>query len=134
MSNINNKIRTFEGMRYRQVQRKNSRNKKLLSKDKQKHINAEGYRNICCNNVIALFEKIREIHQKENIKSLSLEELFLEADRIGNKYLDSSEIDRRNLAIAKELDNIANIMDRQFPDRTVEVIDYSLTAKVKRKS
>lgn len=125
MVNKKNKARTFEGMRYRQVQHKNSRNKNLLLKEQQKWLKAEGYRNVGWNNVIDLFKKIKEIQEEEHIKSLDLEELFLEADRIGNKYLDNQEINRRNLLIAKELNQITNIMDKQFPDNTVEVIDYS---------
>ena len=128
MAKAKNKVRTFEGMKYRKVQRKNSRNRILLPKEQQQWLKNNGYRNIGWNNVIGLFEKIKEIQQQENIKSLSLEELFLEADRIGNKYLDRKEIDKRNLAIAKELEQIANLFDEQFPDDTVEVIDYARTS------
>ncbi len=133
MAQKKNQARTFEGMRYRQVQRKNSRNKILLLKEQQKWLKAEGYRNVGWNNVIDLFKKIKEIQEEEHIKSLNLEELFLEADRIGNKYLDNQEINRRNLLIAKELNQIVNIIDKQFPDNTVEVIDYSKTS-TKRQS
>ncbi|MEM8676558.1 MAG: hypothetical protein AAGF83_22240 [Cyanobacteria bacterium P01_G01_bin.67] len=133
MAHQKSKVRTFERMGYRQVQRKNSRNKKLLLKEQQKWLKNQGYRNLGWDNVIALFKKIREIQQEEHIKSLSLEELFIEADRIGNKYLDSKEINQRNLAIAQELNQIADIMDNQFPDHTVEVIDYAQTSKGKRK-
>lgn len=132
MVNKQNKARTFEGMKYRQIQRKNSRNKKLFPNEKQILLKEQGYRNIGWNNVINLFKKIKEIQQEEYIKSLDLEELFLEADRIGNKYLDSKEIDRRNAVIAKELNQIVNIIDKQFPDNAVEVIDYSKTS-TKRK-
>ena len=65
------------------------------------------------------------MQQKETVKSLSLEELFLEADRIGNKYLNSQEINQRNQRIAQELNEIAEIIDSQYPDQTLEVIDYS---------
>ena len=56
---------------------------------------------------------------------MSLEELFIEADRIGNKYLNSQEINQRNHRIAQELNEIADIIDSQYPDQKVEVIDYS---------
>jgi predicted Rossmann fold nucleotide-binding protein DprA/Smf involved in DNA uptake len=127
-------LKTFEGMKYRQVQRKNSQNKKLLVKDQQQWLKENGYRNIGWQNIIDLFKKIKEIQESENIASLSLEELFIEADRIGNKYLDSQEVHQHNLIIAKELNEIANIIDEQFPDNTVEVIDYTQTSKVRRKS
>lgn len=127
MANKKNKVRTFEGMRYRQVQRKNSRNRKLLLKEQQKWLKDRGFLNVGWNNIIDLFKKIKEIQQEENIKSLSLEELFLEADRIGNKYLDTKEINQRNLAIAKEVNQIADIIDEQFTDNTVETIDYAQT-------
>ncbi len=132
MAHKKNEVRTFEGMRYRQVQRKNSRNKNLLLKEQQKWLKAKGHRNVGWNNVIDLFKKIKEIQEEEHIKSLDLEELFLEADRIGNKYLDSKEIERRNAVIAKELNQIVKIIDKQFPDNAVEVIDYSKTS-TKRK-
>ena len=132
MAHKKNEVITFEGMRYRQVQRKNSRNRNLLLKEQQKWLTAEGYRNVGWNNVIDLFKKIKEIQEQEHIKSLDLEELFLEADRIGNKYLDNREINRRNLLIAKELNQITNIIDKQFSDNTFEVIDYSKTS-TKRK-
>ena len=125
MANNKNKLRTFEGMKYRQVQRKNSRNKKLLLQEQQQWLKENGYRNLGWNHVVDLFKKIQEIQQEENIKSLSLEELFLEADRLGNKYLDSNEINERNLAIAKEVNQIADLFNEQFPDNTVEVIDYA---------
>ena len=83
------------------------------------------YRNVGWNNIIKLFEKVYELQQKEIVKSLSLEELFLEADRIGNKYLNSQEINQRNQKIAQELNVIADIIDSQYPDQTVEIVDYS---------
>lgn len=118
-------------MGYRQVQRKNSRNRKLLIKEQQKWLKDKGYKNVGWNDVISLYNKLQEIQQEENIKSLSLEELFIEADRIGNKYLDSKEINQRNLAIAKELNQIADLVDEQFPDNTVEVIDYAHVSRRK---
>jgi predicted Rossmann fold nucleotide-binding protein DprA/Smf involved in DNA uptake len=127
-----NKTRTFKRMGYRQVQRKNSRNRKLLIKEQQKWLKDKGYKNVGWNDVINLYNKLQEIQQEENIKSLSLEELFIEADRIGNKYLDSKEINQRNLAIAKELNQIADLVDEQFPDNTVEVIDYAHVSRRKK--
>ena len=131
MSKAKNKVRTFQDMRYRKVQRKNSRNRNLLANEQQQWLKEHSYKNVGWNNVISLFEKIREIQRQEEIKSLSLEELFLEADRIGNRYLDSQEVNKRNLAIAKEIDQISNSFNEQFPDDTVEIIDYAKTSKRK---
>ena len=129
MASIKNKARTFNKMKYHQVQRKNSRNRKLLAKEQQRFLKDNGYRNLGWENVINLFNQIQDIQQTESIKNLSLEELFIEADRIGNKYCDSKENNRRNLKISQELNEIADIIDAQFADRTAEVIDYSQTAK-----
>jgi len=129
MTSKKDKVRTFKRMGYRQVQRKNSRNRKLLLKEQQQCLKNNGYRNVGWQNVIDLFNKIHEIQQENNIKSLNLEELFIEADCIGNKYLNDQEINQRNLAISQELNKIADIIDEQFPDNTVEVIDYSQTLK-----
>ena len=129
MTDKKSKARTFKRMSYRQIQRKNSRNRKLLIQEKQQWLKDNGYSNLGWQNVINLYNKIQEFQQAENIKSLSLEELFLEADRIGNKYYQPQEIQQRNLKIAKELNEIADIIEAQFPDRLTEVIDYSYTAK-----
>ena len=81
----NKQARTFEGMSYRKVQRKNSRNRNLLSKQQQQWLKKNSYRNIGWDNVISLYRKIAELQRQEQINNLDLEELFLEADRIGNK-------------------------------------------------
>lgn len=117
--------RTFQGMNYRQVQRKNSRDRQHLTKENQTWLKKHNYRNIGWNNVIKLWEKIAELQEQETVKSLSIEELFIEADRIGNKYLDSKEINQRHQRIAQELDEIADIIDSQHPDQKIEIIDYS---------
>lgn len=125
MSRKKSSARTFQGMNYRKVQRKNKRDRQQLSKENQTWLKEHKYKNVGWHNVIELFNKIRELQEQETIKSLSLEELFIEADRIGNKYLDSKEINQHNQRIALELDEIADIIEQQYPDRTVEVIDYS---------
>ncbi len=112
-------------MKYHQVQRKNSHNRQRLNQENTAWLKNNNYRNIGWSNVIKLFQKIEELQEKETIKSLSIEELFIEADRIGNKYLSSKEINQRNLRIAQELNEIADIIDSEYPDQTVEIIDYS---------
>ena len=121
------KARTFEGISYRKVQRKNLRDRNLLTPEHQKWLKTNGYRNIGWDNVIKLYQKIRELINKERIYDSSLEDLFLEADRIGNKYLSSQEIQQRQQKIALELNEIANIIDSQYPDNKIEVVDYSKT-------
>lgn len=125
MSRKKSSARTFQGMNYRKVQRKNSRNRQQLTQESQAWLKKHNYRNVGWNNVIKLFKRIKEIQERETLKSLSLEELFIEADRIGNKYLDNKEINQRNQRIAQELNHIADIIDSQYPNQTVEVIDYS---------
>ena len=117
--------RTFENMGYRKVQRKNSRNRKLLATEHQKWLKSNGYRNVGWDNIINLYQKIAELQSEERIDNLDLEELFLEADRIGNKYLSSAEIRANEQKLAKEVNQIAEIIDSQFPDNTLTVIDYS---------
>lgn len=116
---------TFEGMTYRKVKPKKSRDREGLTKENQQWLKNNNYCNIGGNNVISLFKKIKDLQEQEIIKKSSLEELFFEADRIGNKYLTSKEINQRNLRIAQELNEIADLIDSQFPDNTVEAIDYS---------
>ena len=125
MSGKKSSKRIFKGMSYRQVQRKNSRNRQQLSKENQFWLKKHNHRNIGWSNVIQLFDKLEELQEQEIVKNLSLEELFIEADFIGNKYLDSQEINQRNLRIAKELDEIADIIDSHYPDNTIEISDYS---------
>lgn len=119
------KPKTFARMTYRQLQRKNKSDRAQLSKKDCIWLKTNNYRNIGWTNVINLFQKIKELKERESIRKLDLEQLFIEADRIGNKYLTGKEIQNRNLKIARELNEIADIIDSQFPDNTVEVVDYS---------
>ena len=132
----NNKLepRTFKRMGYRQVQRKNSRNRNQLTAEHQKWLKDNGYRNIGWSNVISLYEKIIDLQDKERINDFSLEELFLEADRIGNKYFTNQEINERHKKIAIEVNQIAEIIDLQFPDNKLEIFDYSKNNKKNFKS
>ena len=118
-------IKNFQGMGYREVQSSNSKNRKKLDKAEQTWLKANGYKNIGWNKVIELFQKIEELQDKAKIKDWSLEELFLESDRIGNKYLTDREIHEFNQKLAQEVNQISELIDRQFPDSTVEIIDFS---------
>lgn len=125
MNSKKSSARTFKGMNYRKVQRKNKCDRQQLNKENQTWLKEHNYRNVGWINVIKLWEKIREIQEQERIKRLSLEELFIEADRIGNKYLNNQEINQRNQRVAQELNEIADIIDSQYPDQRIEIIDYS---------
>lgn len=125
MNRKKSKTKTFARLNYRQIQKKNSRDRLQLTKENQKWLKEHNYKNRGWSNVISLFKKITELKDKENIKKLNLEELFIEADFVGNKYLSDQEINSRNLRIAQELNDIAEIIDAQFPDTTREIIDYS---------
>jgi hypothetical protein len=93
MSNQKNQTKHFRSMTYREVQRANSKNRTELSKSDQQWLKQAGYQNVGWEKVIILFQKIEELSQeRDDLDSLSLEDLFLEADRIGDKYLESAKV------------------------------------------
>lgn len=112
-------------MSYRQVQRANSKNRSKIHKEDQRWLKENSYRNVGWDNVTNLYQKIEEFLDKYRLEDLTLEELFLEADRIGNKYLTSQEIEEFNQRLSKEVNEIAEEFDKQFPDTEIEVIDFS---------
>ncbi|NJL22882.1 MAG: hypothetical protein HC895_21955 [Leptolyngbyaceae cyanobacterium SM1_3_5] len=116
--------RQFSGLSYREVQRANSQNRKKLHKSDQKQLKTEGYKNTGWDHVIRLYQKIEELLDRYQYADLELDELFLEADRIGNKYLTSEEIEEYNQKLAKEVSEIEEAIDQQFPDAEVEIIDF----------
>jgi hypothetical protein len=124
----NNKPKNFNGMSYREVQRTNSDRRKQLSKEDQKWLKDNDFRNVGWTAVIALYEKIDELLDKQYLEDLSLGELFLEADRIGNKYLTPDEIEAHNRELAAVTNEIDEEVDRQFPDTEMEFVDFSRAA------
>jgi hypothetical protein len=128
----NNK-KTFQGMNYRQVQKSNSKKRLELQPEEQKWLKNNHYKNIGWNNVINLFNKIKEFLDADKIEDLTLEELFLEADRIGNKYLSNQEIREFEDTLAQQVNQIAVMIDKQFPDSEIEIIDFSSKNNKKRK-
>ena len=122
---MTNKKRKFNRMSYCEVQRANSKSRSKLHKESQKWLRDNGYRNIGWDNVIRLYQKIEELLYKERLEELTIEELFLEADRIGNKYLNPQEIEEFNQKLSKEVNEIAEEIDKQFPDLESEIIDFS---------
>lgn len=116
--------RTFNGISYHAVQRANSNNKDKLHKEDKTWLKDNGYKNVGWDNVISLHQKIEEFLDKYKFEDLSLEELFLEADRIGNKYLTKQEIEDYNQQLIKEVSEISEEIDKQFPDTEIEIIDF----------
>lgn len=116
--------RTFNGMSYHETQRANSHKKDKLHKGDKKWLKNNGYSNVGWNNVINLYQKIEEFLDKYKFEDLTLEDLFLEADRIGNKYLTKQEIEEYNQQLSQEVSEISEEIDRQFPDTEIEIIDF----------
>lgn len=125
MVNKKSKKRNFNGMGYVEIQRKNSERRKALKQEDQKWLKRNGYKNVGWENVIALYQKIEEFLEKSQFEDMSLEELFLEADRIGNKYLTPEEIQSFNQQLAQEVAAIEELVDQHFPDNEIEVVDFS---------
>lgn len=120
-----NKKRLFSGMGYREVQRSNSNRRSKLPKTEQTWLKAQGYKNLGWDNVIALYQKINELLLQSAPNENTLEELFLKAERIGNKYQTPEEIADFNRQLAAEVNAIAEEVDGQFPEPEKEFIDYS---------
>lgn len=116
-------------MSYRDVQRSNSDRKSKLPKQQQKWLKENGYRNVGWDNIIQLYQKINELLSEPDSDEPTLEDLFLKADQIGNKYQAPEEIEAFQQQLSKEVEAIANTIDRQFPDTEVEFIDYGKQAK-----
>jgi hypothetical protein len=125
MASKKSQKRDFNGMSYGEVQRTNSENRSNLKKEDQKWLKDNGYKNVGWDNVITLYRKVEELLGKSRFEDMSLEELFLEADRIGNKYLTSDEIKEFNQLLSQEVTEIGDLVDKQFPDTEIEVIDFS---------
>ena len=121
---------TFSGMGYREVQRSNSIRKSKLPKTNQIWLTENGYKNVGWDNVIRLSQKINELLAEPDADDEpTLEELFLEADRIGQKYQTREEIEAFNQQMTVAVSAISDLIDQQFPDTEVEAIDYSQTAR-----
>jgi hypothetical protein len=133
MANRKSQKRNFQGMSYGEVQRLNSQNRTKLPKEKQQWLKENQYRNVGWENVIILYQKIDELLDQSRIEEMSLEELFLEADRIGNKYLSSEEIATFNQQLSHEVAEIEALVEKHFPDTEIEVIDFSTPTRKPQK-
>lgn len=125
MTSKKSQKRTFQGMSYGELQRTNSKNRINLDKESQKWLKVNSYKNVGWYNIINLYQKIEELRDKSPFEDMSLEELFLEADRIGDKYQTPQEKAEFNHQLSQEVAAIGELIDKQFPDTEIEVIDYS---------
>ncbi len=122
-------------MSYREVQLANSKNRNELSKADQQWLKNSGYKNVGWDKVIILYKKIQELlRERDNLNDLSLGDLFLEADRIGNKYLTNEEVTENNQKLAKANSMINDQIDKSFPDQEDEIIDFSDKSRRKNQS
>ena len=131
MINKKNSKKIFQGMTYRELQKHNSQNRIKLSPEDQKWLKENGYKNLGWDHVINLYNRVQDFLVKYQVENLTLEELFLEADHIGNKYLTEDEIQDFQQKLAKEVNEIAEAIDRQFPQTEMEIIDFSQNTKSK---
>lgn len=122
------KKRLFSGMDYRQVQRDNSNRRGQMPKIVQASLKTQGYKNVGWDNVTALYQKLNELSLQPDPNEDTLEDLFLKADRVGSKYQTREEVDEFNRKLAAAVGEIADIVDRQFPEPEVEFVDYSRKA------
>lgn len=125
MVNKKSNKRKFNGMSYRDVQIHNSKNRGKLHKEDLKWLKDNSYRNVGWDNIINLYHKVEEFLDKYRWQDSTLEELFLEADRIGNKYLNRQEIEEYNQKLSQEVNDISEEIDKQFPDTEIDIIDFS---------
>lgn len=133
MASTQQNKRRFSGMSYREVQRSNSSRRSKLPKSEQTWLKENGYRNVGWDHVIPLYQKINDLLASPSADEPSLEELFITADRIGNKYQSAAEIQAFNTALRTEVEAIADIVDQQFPDDEFEHIDYSQSVSAPKK-
>ncbi len=128
MASRKGRKRDFKGMSYGEMQRANSKNRSKLAQEHQNWLRVNGYKNVGWDNVIALDQKVEELLAQSRIEEMDLEELFLEADRIGNKYQTPEERGEFEEQFSKEVSEIGNLIDQQFLDTEIEIIDFSQKA------
>ncbi|MFN5855023.1 MAG: hypothetical protein ACK456_03855 [Pseudanabaenaceae cyanobacterium] len=119
-----NTAKLFQSMTYRQVQKLNSQIRLTLRKDDQIWLKQQGFRNVGWSNVIKLYENISAILERYDQELPGLDELFIEADCIGNKYLDPNELQEYQSKLADQNRLFEEQVDQRFPDTEVEMIDF----------
>ena len=115
----------FNGMNYRQVQRSNSDRKIELKSTEIQLLKNIGCKNVGWEKVTQLYLKIQEMLTSPYRDNWSLDELFLEADRIGNKYQSADEITTFEQKFTTLSQEINDEIERHFPDTQIEIIDFS---------
>ncbi len=115
----------FSSMSYRQVQRSNSDNKSKITSEEIQLLKNSGYKNVGWEKVTQLYLKIQEMLTSPYRENWSLDELFLEADRIGRKYQSVDEVATFEQQFTILSQEINDEIDRHFPDTEVEIIDFS---------
>ncbi len=119
----------YKGMSYRRIQRWNKEHRLLLEKKHQVWLKQNNYQNIGWNRVIGLYEKILDFKRETEIHEMSLEELFLESDRIGEKYQTSQEKKDFQEKFQNILESIGIAAEKLFPDNEVEFVDFGNSSK-----
>lgn len=120
-----NSPRQFDGMGYRQIQRSNSDRRRKLPPGDRTLLRKNGYKNVGWDQVIRLHLKINELLAIPEDED-SLEDLFLQAERIGNKYQTSEEVEAFQTQLTQKTQDIATLVDQQFPvSSEIEYIDFS---------
>ncbi|MFO7030894.1 hypothetical protein B9T07_12975 [Limnospira fusiformis CCALA 023] len=120
--------RTFLGMSYREVQKWNSENRPKLDRQQQQKLKEQGFRNVGWESVIGLYLALDALINPDPEPELesSLEELFLEAARIGDKYQTDEDRATFQREFDREIAEINALIEEQFPQpQTIEFIDYS---------
>jgi hypothetical protein len=118
-------VRFYNGMKYRQLQSYNTQKRQSLTEEKKQWLKSNDYRNIGWEKIIKLYEKITEFLLKDSLQDISLEDIFLEADRIGNKYQNSEEIHKLNQQLSQINQEISDEIDKHFPDDEIVFLNFS---------
>lgn len=121
---VKSKARIYKTLTYKQLQAHNKETRSHLKPDDRKWLKTNGYRNIGWDKAIALYEKITDFQARYDLEEDSLEDLFIQADRIGNKYQTPEEIAAFQAELATIANEIADLIEEQFPDTEPEIIDY----------
>ena len=119
------KKKLYQNKSYRDLQVENKINRNALSKNQQHQLKIEGYKNIGWAKVIQLCEKLQQINLLKSVEDVTLEELFIDADRIGNKYQTKKEIRDFQERLNQVHQQIADSVDKLFPDNDVEIFDFT---------
>ncbi|MFE4108052.1 hypothetical protein [Almyronema epifaneia] len=125
--------RSFSGLSYRAIQRSNTTRKSQLPQEQQTWLKENSYKNVGWDNVIKLYQKIEQLIAPSEADEPSLEDLFLQADRIGQKYQTDAEIAAFNQQLSAEVNAISDMVDQQFPEVELEVVDYSTNRSAPKK-